>query len=69
MNQADMTDRGIGEFARIDIARIARDGSRRQVFGYEAAQRICPRDAWPGTCQSAAYCALSVTTLRKVGSR
>jgi anaerobic selenocysteine-containing dehydrogenase len=42
MNEADMRERGLREFDRIDITSIARDGSRRTVHGYLAVQYDIP---------------------------
>jgi molybdopterin-dependent oxidoreductase alpha subunit len=42
MNEADMQERGLREFDRIDITSIARDGSRRTVHGYLAVQYDIP---------------------------
>ncbi|HYI24151.1 MAG TPA: FdhF/YdeP family oxidoreductase [Thermomicrobiales bacterium] len=43
MNAGDMIDRGIAEFARIDITSIASDGTRRSVYGYQAVGYDIPR--------------------------
>jgi anaerobic selenocysteine-containing dehydrogenase len=42
MNAADMKGRGLAEFDRIDITSIARDGSRRSVYGYQAVTYDIP---------------------------
>ncbi len=42
MNHADMAARGVSEFDRIDITSIARDGSRRSVYGYLAVTYDIP---------------------------
>ncbi|MGI8406248.1 MAG: FdhF/YdeP family oxidoreductase [Thermomicrobiales bacterium] len=42
MNAADMDGRGLSEFDRIDITSIARDGSRRTVYGYLAVKYDIP---------------------------
>ncbi len=42
MNEADMRERGLKEFDRIDITSIARDGSRRSVYGYLAVKYDIP---------------------------
>jgi anaerobic selenocysteine-containing dehydrogenase len=42
MNEADMIRRGLAEFDRIDITSIARDGTRRTVFGYLAVKYDIP---------------------------
>jgi molybdopterin-dependent oxidoreductase alpha subunit len=43
MNAADMEERGLAEFDRIDITSIARDESRRSVYGYVALKYDVPR--------------------------
>jgi molybdopterin-dependent oxidoreductase alpha subunit len=43
MNTADMEERGLAEFDRIDITSIARDESRRSVYGYVALEYDVPR--------------------------
>jgi molybdopterin-dependent oxidoreductase alpha subunit len=48
MNTADMADLGIAEFDRIDITSIARDGSRRRVYGYRAVGYNIPRGSAAG---------------------
>ncbi|WP_078058457.1 FdhF/YdeP family oxidoreductase [Mycolicibacter icosiumassiliensis] len=42
MNSADMEDMGINQFDYIDITSIARDGSRRSVYGYRAVSYNIP---------------------------
>ena len=42
MNDADMRERGLKEFDRIDITSIAQDGSRRSVYGYLAVTYDIP---------------------------
>jgi molybdopterin-dependent oxidoreductase alpha subunit len=42
MNAADMAERGLSEFDRIDITSVARDGSRRSVYGYLAVTYDIP---------------------------
>ncbi len=42
MNAADMAERGLAEFDPIDITSIARDGSRRTVYGYRAVKYDIP---------------------------
>jgi molybdopterin-dependent oxidoreductase alpha subunit len=42
MNADDMAERGLAQFDRIDITSIARDGSRRSVYGYTAVQYDIP---------------------------
>ena len=42
MNNRDMGERGIAPFDRIDITSIARDGSRRTVYGYIAVRYDIP---------------------------
>ena len=42
MNEADMRERGLAEFDRIDITSIARDGTRRSVHGYLAVTYDIP---------------------------
>jgi molybdopterin-dependent oxidoreductase alpha subunit len=48
MNAADMAALGINEFDRIDITSIARDGSRRTVYGYLAVGYNIPRGSAAG---------------------
>lgn len=42
MNAADMRARGLDEMALIDITSIAKDGSRRSVYGYRAVNYDIP---------------------------
>jgi anaerobic selenocysteine-containing dehydrogenase len=42
MNEADMRERGLAEFDRIDITSIAHDGTRRSVYGYQAVKYDIP---------------------------
>ncbi|MGI8483699.1 MAG: FdhF/YdeP family oxidoreductase, partial [Thermomicrobiales bacterium] len=42
MNRADMDDRGLAEFDRIDITSLSNDGTRRTVFGYLAVNYDIP---------------------------
>jgi molybdopterin-dependent oxidoreductase alpha subunit len=48
MNEADMRDRGLGEFDLIDVTSISRDGSRRSVHGYRAVRYEIPRGCAAG---------------------
>jgi molybdopterin-dependent oxidoreductase alpha subunit len=48
MNEADMVERGIGEFDLIDITSFARDGSTRTVWGYRAIRYGIPRGSVSG---------------------
>ncbi len=48
MNEADMKERGLAEFDRIDITSIARDGSRRSVHGYLAVPYDIPKGSSAG---------------------
>ncbi|MCA2309483.1 FdhF/YdeP family oxidoreductase [Mycobacterium intracellulare] len=48
MNAADMAAMGINEFDRIDITSVARDGSRRSVYGYRAVGYDIPRGSAAG---------------------
>lgn len=48
MNKKDMETRGIEQFAFIDITSIARDGSRRTVYGYRAVAYDIPVDCAAG---------------------
>jgi molybdopterin-dependent oxidoreductase alpha subunit len=48
MNDGDMRDRGLGEFDRVDITSISRDGSRRAVCGYRAIGYDIPRGCAAG---------------------
>ena len=43
-----MKERGVAEFDRIDITSIARDGSRRSVYGYLAVPYNIPRGSTAG---------------------
>jgi molybdopterin-dependent oxidoreductase alpha subunit len=42
MNKADMQDRQLAQFDLVDITSIAKDGSRRTVFGYHAVEYDIP---------------------------
>jgi hypothetical protein len=42
MNENDMRERGLAEFDRIDITSIARNGTRRSVYGYLAVKYDIP---------------------------
>ena len=42
MNEDDMRERGLTNFDRIDITSIARDGTRRSVYGYVAVKYNVP---------------------------
>jgi anaerobic selenocysteine-containing dehydrogenase len=42
MNEADMRDRGLGEFDLIDITSTSSDGSTRSVYGYRAVRYEIP---------------------------
>jgi molybdopterin-dependent oxidoreductase alpha subunit len=42
MNRADMRDRGLAELDLVDITSIAKDGSRRTVYGYRAVAYDIP---------------------------
>ncbi|AII10801.1 FdhF/YdeP family oxidoreductase [Rhodococcus opacus] len=48
MNADDMRERGVGDFDRVDITSIARDGSRRSVHGYTAIPYDIPRGSAAG---------------------
>lgn len=48
MNTVDMADMGIAEFDYIDITSIARDGTRRSVYGYRAVGYDIPRGCAAG---------------------
>ncbi|HEY3506040.1 MAG TPA: molybdopterin dinucleotide binding domain-containing protein [Actinocatenispora sp.] len=48
MHRADMADRGLAEFDRIDITSIARDGTRRTAYGYRAVGYDIPRGCAAG---------------------
>lgn len=43
MNRDDMRDRGLAEADLVDITSIAKDGSRRSVYGYRAFGYDIPR--------------------------
>lgn len=43
MNAEDMDKRDVSEFDRIDITSVARDGSKRSVYGYLAVKYDIPR--------------------------
>jgi molybdopterin-dependent oxidoreductase alpha subunit len=43
MNRLDMEERGLGELDLVDITSIARDGTRRSVYGYRALAYDIPR--------------------------
>lgn len=48
MNEADMRDRGLDEFALIDITSFARDGSTRSVKGFRAVRYNIPKGCASG---------------------
>jgi molybdopterin-dependent oxidoreductase alpha subunit len=48
MNEADMKERGLAQFDRIDITSIASDGSRRSVHGYVAVTYNIPQGSTAG---------------------
>jgi molybdopterin-dependent oxidoreductase alpha subunit len=48
MNAEDMGERRIGEFGLIDVTSIAKDGSRRSVYGYRAVAYDIPRGSAAG---------------------
>ncbi|MFG2651265.1 FdhF/YdeP family oxidoreductase [Streptomyces sp. NPDC048436] len=48
MNQADMRERGIGEFDPVDITSTAKDGSRRHLNGFLAIPYDIPRGCTAG---------------------
>lgn len=48
MNTLDMAEMGISEFDYIDITSIARDGTRRSVYGYRAVGYNIPRGCAAG---------------------
>jgi anaerobic selenocysteine-containing dehydrogenase len=48
MNTEDMRERRIEEFDLIDITSIAKDGSRRSVYGYRAVAYDTPRGSAAG---------------------
>ena len=43
MNRNDMRDRGLSDFDLVDVTSIAKDGSRRSVFGYRAVPYNVPQ--------------------------
>ncbi|GAA2601155.1 FdhF/YdeP family oxidoreductase [Winogradskya consettensis] len=42
MNERDMADRGLAEFDRVDVTSLAKDGTRRHVYGYQAMRYDVP---------------------------
>jgi anaerobic selenocysteine-containing dehydrogenase len=48
MNEADMRERGLGEFDLVDITSFSRDGSQRAVYGYRAIRYEIPRGCAAG---------------------
>jgi molybdopterin-dependent oxidoreductase alpha subunit len=48
MNRLDLRERGLGEFDLVDITSIAKDGSRRTVYGYRAVPYDIPRGSAAG---------------------
>jgi anaerobic selenocysteine-containing dehydrogenase len=48
MNERDMRDRGLSEFDLVDITSIAKDGSRRTVYGYRAVRYDIPQGCAAG---------------------
>jgi molybdopterin-dependent oxidoreductase alpha subunit len=48
MNEDDMRERGLGEFALIDVTSFAKDGSTRSVRGYRAVRYNIPRGCTAG---------------------
>jgi anaerobic selenocysteine-containing dehydrogenase len=48
MNREDMRDRGIEDLALVDVTSIAKDGSRRTVYGYRAISYDIPRGSTAG---------------------
>lgn len=48
LNAADMSQLGLDEFDAIDITSIARDGTRRTVYGYRAVRYDIPRGSAAG---------------------
>jgi len=48
MNEDDMRERGLAEFALIDITSFAKDGSTRAVQGYRAVRYNIPRGCAAG---------------------
>jgi anaerobic selenocysteine-containing dehydrogenase len=45
MNAEDMRERGINSLDLVDITSIAKDGSRRTVYGYRAITYDVPRSS------------------------
>jgi anaerobic selenocysteine-containing dehydrogenase len=43
MNEADMRERGLADFDRVDVASYAKDGTVRRVYGYQAVRYGIPR--------------------------
>jgi anaerobic selenocysteine-containing dehydrogenase len=48
MNAADMSERDLGELDYVDITSIARDGTRRTVYGYRVVAYDIPRGSAAG---------------------
>jgi molybdopterin-dependent oxidoreductase alpha subunit len=48
MNESDMRDRALSEFDLVDLTSIAKDGSRRTVYGYRAVPYDIPRGCAAG---------------------
>jgi molybdopterin-dependent oxidoreductase alpha subunit len=48
MNAEDMRDRGLERFDLVDVTSIAKDGSRRTVYGYRAVPYDVPRGSTAG---------------------
>jgi anaerobic selenocysteine-containing dehydrogenase len=48
MNERDMRDRGLEEFALIDVTSASKDGSKRAVHGYRAVRYDIPRGCAAG---------------------
>ena len=48
MNADDMADRGLDKFSPVDVTSIAKDGSRRTVYGYKAVPYDIPRGCAAG---------------------
>jgi hypothetical protein len=48
MNADDMRERRIEEFDLVDVTSIAKDGSRRSVYGYRAIAYDIPRGSAAG---------------------
>jgi anaerobic selenocysteine-containing dehydrogenase len=48
MNESDMRDRRLAEFDLVDITSIAKDGSRRTVYGYRAVRYDIPQGCVAG---------------------